>query len=113
MKIDGQNISMTRGDSETITVAMFNEDGTPHPFVTGDKIYFTVKEFATHTDKIMQKVITVFDSGNAIIEITPNDTKLLPFKSFVYDIQLTRSNLTVTTIVPISNFEILKEVTHE
>ena len=62
---------------------------------------------------MFQKVITQFEDGNANIEITPNDTKDIPFKTYVYDIQLNRVDGTVNTIIPPSNFTIGGEVTYE
>ena len=42
MKIQGTNISMTRGDSEAIKVTVKDTLGNVIPLVTGDTIYFTV-----------------------------------------------------------------------
>lgn len=36
MIVDGTNMRMTRGDSETFTVLCKNPDGSPHPFERGD-----------------------------------------------------------------------------
>lgn len=113
MNVNGQNLSMTRGDSETITVALYDLNETQVPFNTGDTVYFTIKSHPSQTEKILQKIITIFNSGSAIIEIVPNDTKSLPFRKYIYDIQLTRADTTVTTIIPTSIFEILEEVTYE
>ena len=43
MQISNTNISMIRGDSESITVAMQDSTGAAVPLVDGDTIYFTVK----------------------------------------------------------------------
>lgn len=113
MKVSGKNMTMTRGDSEVITIECFLEDGTKMPFLEGDIVYFTVKETIHDEEKVLQKIITEFTDGKAIINIEPEDTKSLLFKTYVYDVQLTRAEGTVTTVIPPSNFTIGGEVTYD
>ena len=113
MKVDGNNITMTRGDSETISIFCRNEDLTLAPFVTGDIIYFTVKANMHEEIITLQKIITIFTDGKAIVVIAPLDTKELAFRSYVYDVQLTKADGTVSTIIPPSKFIIGGEVTYE
>ena len=42
--IRGNEMTMTRGDSESITISVVNEDGTKNLLEVGDTIYFTVKK---------------------------------------------------------------------
>lgn len=113
MKVSGTDLSMIRGDSESIVLSL-KKDGNIIPFNQGDTVYFTVKE-SSATEKIaLQKIITEFnEDGTCIIEIEPEDTKRLSFRSYVYDIQLTDSNGRVTTIIPCSKFVITEEVTYD
>jgi hypothetical protein len=113
MTITGTNISMVRGDSESLTVRLFDDNGDQVNIVSGDTVYFTVREALGDTVTIIQKVITGFLDGEAIIEINPSDTDSLFFKTYVYDIQWTRADGQVKTIVPASNFTILAEVTYD
>jgi len=113
MKVDGNNITMTRGDSETISIFCRNEDLTLVPLVTGDIIYFTVKANMYKEIITLQKIITIFTDGKAIVIIAPLDTKELEFRSYVYDVQLTKADGTVSTIIPPSTFTIGGEVTYE
>jgi hypothetical protein len=113
MTITGTNISMVRGDSESLTIRLFDNDGDQVNIVFGDTVYFTVREALGDTTTILQKVITGFLDGEAIIEINPADTDDLFFKTYVYDIQWTRADGQVKTIVPASNFTILAEVTYD
>lgn len=63
MKIIGTNITMTRGDSESITLTIKDEQKESHPLSDGDIIYFTVKE-SVHTKVIkLQKVVDSFEDG--------------------------------------------------
>jgi len=114
MKVNGTNISMIRGDSESFTVSCVDADGMDLPFQVGDIIYFTVKENTKTATKILQKTIDSFTDGKAIIPILPTDTKELKYATYVYDVQWTKDNgNTVITIVPPSKFVIGDEVTYE
>lgn len=112
MKINGTNLAMTRGDSETITIKV--KEGTDYVNLEfGDTIYFTVKINTNVAEKLIQKVITAFDAGVAVIEIEPEDTKNLAPRGYQYDIQWVDKNGRVTTIVAPSVFKIEPDVTFE
>lgn len=111
MKVRGSNLSMTRGDSESITVKCF-QGGAAVPFENGDTVTFTVRE-DVESPILLQKTVTTFDgNGWAVIPIASGDTEGMDFGSYVYDIQLTRADGTVTTLITISNFELTEEVTY-
>ena len=99
------NITMTRGDSESITVRC------SEPFKTGDAVYFTVREDAESAISL-QKIITSFPNGEAVIYIDPEDTEPMDFGKYVYDIQVTRAGGTVTTLIVPSAFKLDEEVTY-
>lgn len=113
MTIVGTNIAMVRGDTESLTVRIFDDAGTQLNFEFGDTVYFTVREIIGDTTTIIQKVITGFTDGEAVVQIDPADTNDLFFKTYVYDIQWTKADGQVKTIVPASDFEILAEVTYD
>jgi hypothetical protein len=113
MKIQGTDISMIRGDSEVIQVSCRNESGVDFPFTEGDIVYFTVKRSAYTEEKILQKIVTEFTEGVALINISPKDTRELKTGVYYYDIQLNRANGQVKTIIPPSRFTINAEVTYE
>lgn len=112
MKINNTNLSMIRGDSESIILSI-DENDNEYIFENGDKVYFTVKRNANTKEIIIQEVVTNFPDNLAIIEIEPSDTSDLQFRSYVYDIQLTTKHGRVKTVVPHSKFDILQEVTYE
>ena len=113
MKIQGTNISMIRGDTEAIKVSCRNESGVDFHFTEGDIIYFTVKRNTRTKEKILQKIVTEFTDGVALITIFPKDTRELKTGAYYYDIQLNRANGQVKTIIPPSRFTINPEVTYE
>ena len=112
MTIVGKNMSMIRGDTEAINVSL-TEDGVARPFVSGDTVYFTIKKYASETEKILQKVIETFTDGKALISILPADTALLKVMPYVYDVQIVFADGTKKTVVGPATFEITAEVTYE
>jgi len=113
MKIDGTDITMTRGDTGTMRVTCF-KSGVALPFEEGDTVYFTVKTSPSVEQKLIQKVIRDFVDGSAYIHILPEDTKELRFRRVhAYDIQLTLADGSVHTIVGPSKFIVTEEVTYE
>lgn len=115
MRIDGTNLSMIRGDSESITVSCKDGDTGAQIVLENnlDTIYFTVKLNTAVSTYIFQKRITEFDQGSAIIEIDHADTKGLPYKVYKYDIQWIDRFGKITTIIPPSLFAVEPEVTFE
>ena len=106
------NMAMTRGDTERVTLNITN-DGATYFFQDGDKVYFTVKKSALFDAKVIQKLIMPTSGSEVEIIINPEDTKSLAFGEYVYDIQLTKHDGEVTTVIPYSDFIIREEVTHE
>lgn len=104
---ENNNITLTRGDSASITVSLKNPDGTDYELQTGDELIFTVKHNCITEDIIIQKDI----SSNGIIILQPSDTNDLLYGVYFYDVQLTRANGSVNTVIPPRDFIVSKEVT--
>ena len=113
MIVDGTSLSMTRGDSESITVSCTDANGDTLSFGAGDTIYFTVKVRTSTTQIAFQKTVVSFENGKATVNINPSDTKDLKFLDYVYDVQWTTAFGAVTTIVKPSVFTIEGEVTYD
>ena len=106
MIVNGTNLSMTRGDSETITVSLES-----YVFTDADRVEMTVRKQAQASTVLMHKVAEIID-GEAIIEIKSEDTSAMRFGEYVYDIQWTDGEGSVTTIIKPSKFEVTEEVTY-
>lgn len=104
---------IVRGDSDIITISMENELGVQIPFSSGDTVRFTVKSNDSTETKILQKSVTSFSSGKAIVNILPTDTSSLSYGVYYYDVQWTRADGYKKTIVPKSTFIIQPEITYE
>ena len=111
MIISGTDLSMIRGDTETLVISCQEEDGTPRPFVAGDKVTMTVA--APLVPQRLEKTISIFVDGTAVITLTHMDTNDLPPGEYTYDVQLTAADGTVKTIIPPSRFALKGDVTRE
>lgn len=113
MRVNGTDIYMTRGDSETFRVSLYDKTiDAKRYFVDGDIVYFTVKTSTQTQTKLIQKIITEFEDGEARFHITPADTKDLKYHTYVYDVQVNKQG-GVTTVIKPSKFVIEEEVTYE
>lgn len=104
--IDGNTIRMTRGDTVYLTVPIANvdEEYTVQP---NDMLTLSLKKTVRDTEYVLQKKIT----GDNTFHIEPVDTASIPFGKYKYDIQLDCEDGSVYTIIPVSTFEIMPEVT--
>lgn len=91
------NIELTKGDSKSITVIL-KSNGVKVPLVNGDVIYFSAKQKLSQTNYSIQKTITAFTNGEAIIGLLPADTNI-DTGSYLYDIQLSKASGEVYTIL--------------
>lgn len=110
--LSGSNLSMIRGDSESLTIHRTDVNKATVPFVEGDTLRLTVRQFALDVAAVIAKTITEFKDGKAVIALSPVDTKDLFPSEYVYDIELTDSAGAVKTIVGPSKFVIQEDVTH-
>lgn len=114
-KVEDNMIYLTRGDTGYARLELENED----VFYPGDEVILSVKRTFNNSNYALQKVITVEEETNTLVlKFEPEDTRLLSYGLYFYDIQLTRAvNGDVFTIVtpdtdnPKANFKLLKEVT--
>lgn len=113
MQIRGTNLSMVRGDSETLNITLKTETLTFNP---GDTLELTVRETLDSPERALYKKIVVaagLHPTTLTININPEDTQNLDFnKTYVYDIQWSTAEGVVKTIVENSKFSLRPEVTH-
>lgn len=110
---DEVNLKMTRGDSEYFTISKYQSlEGveTQQLFLPGDSVTLTVKEYIGAEEATLSKEVTVFIDGKAPFEFLPSDTNDLEVGEYVYDVQLTKADGKVTTIIKPSIFELTGEV---
>lgn len=107
--VTGNTIKLTRGDTAYLTIPIKNAIGEDYEMSAGDVLVLSMKKRVTDTEYSLQKVVT----GDNVFHILPEDTDGLKFGTYVYDVQLTTEGKDVYTLIPVSSFELLQEVTCE
>ena len=105
--ISGTNIILTRGDSLTAKISIFNQDGSEYIPVQGDSVRFAMKANYSDHSPLLVKDIPI---DSLILSIKPEDTKSLSFGKYVYDIQLTRADGSVDTFITKASLRLTEEV---
>ena len=100
-------IYLTRGDTFRATIALKDAEGeiyTPNP---DEIIRFAMKKNYEDPEPLL--LISVpYDTLELVI--LPNDTKELPFGSYVWDMQITRSNGDIDTFITKAQLVLTEEV---
>lgn len=105
IKVEGNTITMTRGDTLVVTLTLKNADGTAYTPVEGDAVRFAMKRNFNDAQCVIEKTISTADMT---LTLASNDTKKLPQPSkYVYDMQITKSDGTVDTFI--SDYLFIKE----
>lgn len=109
--IKGTTIQITRGDSASIAVTIYNADGTVYHPAAGDSVRFAVKKNYDDPQPVILKTIP---RDTMRLVLAPSDTKTLEAGQqrgrYHYDIELTKTDGTVDTFIPRADFIVLEEV---
>lgn len=103
--INGNDISLTRGDTLIINVAI-TKNGAPYIPQEGDSIRFALKRQITDKTPLIVKEI---DTETLQMVLEAEETKL-PVGQYKYDIELTTAQGYVDTFIPPASFRITEEV---
>lgn len=108
VKSDG-TIQLTRGDTARIEIVVKNSlTGETYTMDPNDIMTFTIKKSVKDSLSLVKKE----SKGHNAFHLEPKDTSELSFRKYFYDVQLTRANGDVYTVIVPTTFEILKEVTY-
>lgn len=107
VKIENGHIFLTRGDTFSCKVNIFNADGTEYIPESDDVIRFAMKRTIDDRKPVISKIIP---NDTMILAISSNDTKKLFFGDYLYDIQITFANGDVDTFIPVNTFTLEMEV---
>jgi hypothetical protein len=105
LKISGNKISLTRGDSAYITLSIDD-----YELNDGDVVRVQVRDIPNTGELLVEGDVDV--SGEEIVwHIYPYQTSNLEVKTYYWDAQLETSNGDIFTFIPASPFKLLDEVT--
>lgn len=105
VRINNNAISMTRGDTLSAVVEIFQPNGDPYTPVEGDSIRFAVKQKGKRGNEqmLMHKEIPI---STLLLFLEPEDTERLAYGEYGYDIEITRTNGVVDTFIAEATLEI-------
>lgn len=109
LKIKGNNISLTRGDSAYITLTINTDNGT-YSLQNGDEVRVQVRDVPNTGELLFEGIVEQAEDG-VIWHILPEQTSDLDVKTYYWDAQLQTSNGDIFTFIPASAFKLLDEVT--
>ena len=109
VKISGTTITMTRGDTLEVPVIIKTADGEDYVPAAGDIIRFACKGRYRDPEPIIVREIP---HDTMMLRLESSDTKLLAARRrpYVYDIELSTPDGTVTTFIDCTRMYITQEV---
>lgn len=107
VKISGTTITMTRGDTLSVKVNIFNSDQTEYEVKDEDIIRFALKKKYKDPEPL---IIKVLDHDTLLLQLDPEDTENLDYGDYVYDIEITMEDGTVDTFIAEATLTLTKEV---
>ena len=105
-KVRQNDISLTRGDTMTLKLALKMDTGEEYKPKTDDTILFTVKKNVNDKAVIIQKTAV-----NGYIAVQPSETENLAYGNYCYDVELRSADGSVMTVITPHLFRICEEVT--
>ena len=87
LKIEDNNIYLTRGDTAFIDILITDEDGQAYTMDADDRVIFTLRKLYDKGSVLLEKT-----SSTPEIGFSTNDTKNLEFGDYKFDIYLFNSN---------------------
>lgn len=106
-KIEGNKITLTKGDSFYCEVGMNTETGEAYTPQEGDVIRFGLKLTANDEEPLIEKIIP---NDTQILHLDPDDTKDLKVQTYRYDCEITYENGDVDTFINDEEFVLAPEV---
>ena len=107
-------IALVRGDTLKLTLTDIRlPDGTEYVLPDTNIVYLDVKKYATDKTAIIQKSATKADyiDGGLPFVFLPVDTVGLPIGEYWFDVRLYVDDDNIYTIIPMSKFRIMQNVT--
>ena len=107
LKVTGNKIQLTRGDTMILQINLKDETGEEYIPVETDKIYFRLKKQQTSKEILIEREIP-YDT--LILQLNEEDTEDFRFGTYYYEVELvTESNYHFTAIAD-TEFEITTEL---
>ena len=103
------SIILTRGDTFKGQISVTDKDGNPYELQEGDTVRFAMKKSYLDADEDVL-IVKQIPTDTLILTLNPEDTKELPFGTYVYDVQLTSAAGEVDTFITKASLTLTEEV---
>lgn len=103
------SIILTRGDTFKALISITDKEGNPYEIQEGDSVRFAMKKHY-HDPDTEVLIVKSIPTDTLILTLDPEDTKDLPFGSYVYDIQLTTASGEIDTFIAKASLTLTEEV---
>ncbi len=107
IKIVGNKIYLTRGDTAMLKVVIYGADREEYTPDETDTVTLTVKKNTGSDEILIQRKIE-----GGFVTIEPEDTADLTYGDYVYDICIKTESGIVQTFIPPSLFRVMEEVNY-
>lgn len=115
LQIKNNVVYLTKGDTAYLEISLVNDAGEPYEMFEGDKLTLTVKPMASDTAQELFHV----ESTSTTLYIRPEDTSSISAGKYSFDVQLTRHDGGIFTVIgaepgqgaKLDNFILMPEVT--
>ncbi len=106
------NMDVPRGTTQLIRLRLSESDGSERDYTEADTVRFGVKSDANDDEFIISKT-AVYDTEEKcyVVELAPEDTALLPFDRYWYDIGLQTSDGEYFMLIEKSEFNLTRAIT--
>lgn len=108
------DITIVRGDTLKLTLTDIRlSDGTEYVLSDTDIVYLDVKKYAADKTAIIRKSATKakYIDGGLPFVFLPADTADLPIGEYYFDVRLFVDDDNIYTIIPMSKFRIVQNIT--
>ena len=102
-------ITLTRGDTFKAQIHITDKEGNPYEIQEGDEVRFAMKKNYSDPDTEVL-IVKQVPTDTLILTLEPEDTKDLPFGTYVYDIQLTTAAGEIDTFIAKASLILTEEV---
>lgn len=99
LKIDGYKITLTRGDTLTLSLTLTNADGTEYTPEEGDSLRFAISEGYEDAPYYTLKYEQAIPTDTLSFTMLASETKKLDYREYNYDIELTHADGCVDTVI--------------
>lgn len=100
-------ITLTRGDTFRAKISILYPDDTEYEPQEGDTVRFALKQNIKDPIPLIKKEVPI---DSMVLTLNPEDTKLLDYGKYIYDVQLTKANGDVDTFITTATLKLTEEV---